>query len=158
PIIASMTPERWQRIDQLLQEALEREPSERAIFLAEACGADGDLRREVESLLVFHERSGKLFEALPAGVAADLLAAKESRAGQTIGHYHLIREVGRGGMGEVYLARDTRLGRQVALKLLPPRFTEDAQRVQRLRQEARAASALNHPNIITIHEIGEAVT
>src|SRR5262249_262085 len=150
-----MTPERWQRIDQLIQEALERRPAERDAFLTEACGVDDDLRREVESLLVFHERAGNLIEELPAGVAADLLASKESRAGQPIGHYQLSRQIGRGGMGEVYLARDTRLERQVALKLLPPRFTEDAQRVQRFRQEARAASALNHPNIIIIHEIGE---
>src|SRR5262245_37015915 len=150
-----MTPERWKQIDQLLQDALEREPAERDAFLAEACGDDGELRREVESLLGFHGRAESFIEAPPAEMAAALLAEKESRAGQTIGHYEIIREIGRGGMGKVYLARDTRLGRQVALKLLLPRFTEDAQRVRRLRQEARVASALNHPNIIIIYEIGE---
>jgi serine/threonine protein kinase/TolB-like protein/Flp pilus assembly protein TadD len=112
----------------------------------------------VESLLGFHGRAESFIETPPALMAAALLAEKESRAGQAIGHYEIIREIGRGGMGKVYLARDTRLGRQVALKLLLPRFTEDAQRVRRLRQEARVASALNHPNIIIIYEIGEAST
>ncbi|HKQ72245.1 MAG TPA: protein kinase [Blastocatellia bacterium] len=153
-----MTPERWKQVDQLLQDSLDREPAERAAFLAEACGGDDELRREVESLIGFHERAESFIETPPAEVAADWLAVKELRAGQTIGHYRLIRQIGRGGMGEVYLARDDRLERQVAIKLLPPRFTEDAGRVQRFRQEARAVSALNHPNIITIYEIGEAKT
>jgi eukaryotic-like serine/threonine-protein kinase len=153
-----MTPERWKQVDQLLQDALDRGPAERVAFLAEACGADDELRREVESLLGFHDRAGNFIETPPAEVAADWLAVKEPRAGQAIGHYQLLRQIGRGGMGEVYLARDTRLDRQVALKLLPHRFTTDAQRVQRFRQEARAASSLNHPSIITIHEIGEVET
>src|SRR5262245_15947110 len=153
-----MTPERCKQVDQLRQDALDRGPAERAAFLAEACGGDDELRREVESLIGFHERAENFIETPPAEVAADWLAVKELRAGQTIGHYQLIRQIGRGGMGEVYLALDARLERQVALKLLPPRFTEDFERVRRFRQEARAVSALNHPNIITIHEIGEAAT
>jgi eukaryotic-like serine/threonine-protein kinase len=153
-----MTPERWKQVDQLMQDALDRGPAERAAFIAEACGGDDELRREVESLIGFHERAENFIETPPADVAADWLAVKELRTGQTIGHYQLIRQIGRGGMGEVHLALDARLERQVALKLLPPHFTQDAERVRRFRQEARAISTLNHPNIITIHEIGEAAT
>jgi len=151
-----MTPERWKQVDQLLQEALGRDSAERAAFLAEACGADDELRHEVESLLDFHDRAENFIEAPPSDVAADWLAVEESRAGQTIGHYQLIRRIGRGGMGEVYLARDARLGRHAALKLLQTSLTQDAARVRRFRQEARAASALNHPNILTIYEVGQA--
>ncbi|HEV2668539.1 MAG TPA: protein kinase [Blastocatellia bacterium] len=151
-----MTPERWKQVDQLLQEALGRDSAERAAFLAEACGADGELRHEVESLLGFHDRAENFIEAPPSDIAADWLSVEESRDGQTIGHYQLMRRIGRGGMGEVYLARDTRLGRPAALKLLQTSLTRDAARVRRFRQEARAASALNHPNIITIYEVGQA--
>jgi serine/threonine-protein kinase len=150
-----MTPERWKQVDQLLQEALVRDSAERDAFLAEACGADDELRHEVESLLGFHDRAENFIETPPSDIAADWLA-EESRAGQTIGHYRLIRRIGRGGMGEVYLARDTRLGRPAALKLLHSSLTRDAARVRRFRQEARAASALNHPNILTIYEVGQA--
>ncbi len=153
-----MTPERWKQIDSLLQEALDLAPLERAAFLSKACAGDEELRREVESPLGFHERADEFIEEPPADVAASWQAKSESRTGQTLGHYRVIKQIGRGGMGEVYLARDTRLDRPVALKLLPQRFTEDDLRVQRFRQEARAVSALNHPNIMTIHEVGEIST
>ncbi|MGH9802276.1 MAG: serine/threonine-protein kinase, partial [Blastocatellia bacterium] len=139
----------------MLNAALERQPSERAAFLAEASAGDDELRREVESLLGFHAQAESFIETPPAEIAADWLTTKETRANQTIGHYQLIRELGRGGMGIVYLANDTRLGRQVALKLLPEKLTKDATRVRRFRQEARAVSALNHPNIITVYEVGQ---
>jgi len=151
-----MNPERWQQIDQLFHSALEREPRARVAFLARACTGDEDLRREVESLIGFHDESDSFIEAPAADLAAGLLAGREATlaAGQAVGPYKIVSLLGEGGMGEVYLAHDVRLGRQVALKRLPAQFTLDANRVHRFEQEARAASALNHPNIVTIHEIG----
>ncbi len=152
-----MTPERWRQVDQLFHSALEREPEGRAAFLDQACGGDEALRREVESLLAADAETENVTNALPAQVAAEMLATDRGRiaTGRQIGHYRVLSPLGAGRMGEVYLAQDTRLGRRIALKLLPARFTQDAERVRRFEQEARAASALNHPNIITIHEIGE---
>jgi serine/threonine-protein kinase len=151
-----MTPERWGRIDRLFHAALEREPAARSAFLAEECGGDQPLREEVESLLAAHEQSEDFIETPAADVAAELFA--EGHVGLTpgrlIGHYKVLELWAAGGMGEVYLADDTRLSRRVALKLLPPLFTVNADRVRRFEQEARAASALNHPNIVTIYDIG----
>src|SRR5581483_1038457 len=144
-----MTPERYQQIGELCETALELEPGERAAFLDRACAGDEALRQEVESLLAADEQAGN-FIAVPA-----LELAAGTMAGERIGHYRVLSLLGKGGMGEVYLAEDTRLRRKVALKLLPGYFTADEQRVRRFRQEAQAASALNHPNIITIHDIGE---
>ncbi len=152
-----MDSERWQQIDQLFHSALERHSSERAVFLSQACAGDDSLRSEVESLIESHEQSDSFIEASAADIAAELLAGREAEltAGQSVGPYKIISLLGEGGMGEVYLAQDVRLGRQVALKRLPAQFTLDAERVRRFEQEARAASALNHPNIVTIHEIGQ---
>jgi eukaryotic-like serine/threonine-protein kinase len=152
-----MKAERYREIEELYHEALERTPDERRNFLEQACGDDLALRREVESLLGYDERAAQFIETPPDDVAAAMLAdeQKQSRLGRTIGHYQIVSLVGAGGMGEVYLAEDTRLKRRVALKLLPGEFTADPNRVRRFEQEARAASALNHPNIITIHEIGQ---
>jgi eukaryotic-like serine/threonine-protein kinase len=152
-----MTPERYQRIGQLFHEALELEPGQRPAFLAQACADDEDLRQEVESLLASNEQAAAFIAAPAFAVAAQELAEAPGPAliGQRIGHYQILSLLGAGGMGEVYLAEDQRLRRKVALKLLPARFTQEAERVRRFEQEARAASALNHPNILTIHEIGE---
>ncbi len=152
-----MTPERWQQIEKIYHNALDLAQKERYGFLDQACACDGDLRREVESLLASHERAGSFIESPPDDLVAGMIAEAQARSmiGRTLGHYQLRALLGAGGMGEVYLAQDTHLERKVALKLLPEEFTKDRERVRRFQQEARAASALNHPNILTIFEIGQ---
>jgi eukaryotic-like serine/threonine-protein kinase len=148
---------RWQQVDQLFHSALKREPSQRSAFLAEACDGDETLVNEIESLLASHEQAGSFMEAPPADLAAELLTDNQTRlpAGRTLGPYKIVDLLGTGGMGEVYLAQDVRLGRRVAVKLLSGAFTRDEERLGRFEREARAASVLNHPNIVTIHEIGQ---
>ena len=152
-----MTPERWQRIKTLLQTSLETSPAERSAFLAEACGGDDSLLAEVESLIISHERAGSFIEHPAAAVMAESLvgATPASPIGETLGHYQIRQRLAAGGMGEVYLAEDTRLKRKVALKIMRAFFTRDVERVLRFQQEARAASALNHPNIVTIYDVGQ---
>jgi eukaryotic-like serine/threonine-protein kinase len=151
-----MSPERWRQINDLFESAAERTPEERAKFLEEACHGDHGLRREVESLIACDERSENFIESPAAQVVLDLLADDRAGAtvGELIGHYRIESLIGVGGMGEVYLARDERLGRRVALKFLPKRLTSDRTQLSRFESEARAASALNHPNILTVYEIG----
>ena len=152
-----MTPEQWKRVNELFHSALEREPAQRATFLDHACDGDQELRKEVESLISLHEKTGSFIDA-PAFEAATQLLAEDKAAltaGQRIGRYKILSLLGKGGMGEVYLAQESKLGRNVALKLLPASFTKDQERVRRFEQEARAASALNHPNILTVHDIEE---
>ena len=153
-----MTPERWQQIDRLFHSALERDAAQRDAFLIEACQGDESLRREVVSLLGSHAEANSFIRTAAEDIAAELMAGRETqlKRGQYVGHYQVVSLLGEGGMGEVYLAHDVRLGRHVALKRLPAKFTLDADRVHRFKQEARAVSALNHPNIVTIHEIGRA--
>lgn len=149
-----MTPERWQRIKPLLQSALERNPGERSAFLAAECAGDETLRSDIESLITSHEQAGGFIESPAVEVLAGALT-DDQVLGRNLGPYAISARLGAGGMGEVYLAEDTRLGRKVALKMLPAYLTTEDERVRRFQQEARAASALNHPNIITIYEIGE---
>jgi eukaryotic-like serine/threonine-protein kinase len=154
--VKQVKPERWHKVKELLASALELEPEERASFLKQACGDDEELGSEVESLLSSHEPGDSFMETPAVGATAKSLVGEpvEPLIGQYIGPYEIISELGRGGMGDVYLAQDGRLRRPVALKLLPQHFTIDVERVRRFEQEAHAASALNHPNIVTIHEIG----
>src|SRR5437016_9998149 len=152
-----MTPARLQTIEEIFYAALEQDPADVAQFLETACEGDELLRREVESLLASHKRAGSFIETSTAGIATRIIENGQADllVGQTFGHYKISKRIGSGGMGEVYLATDVTAGRKAALKLLPMRFTGDAERLKRFQQEAHAVVALNHPNILTVYEIGE---
>jgi TolB-like protein/tetratricopeptide (TPR) repeat protein len=151
-----MTRERWQEIESIYHAAYARAGGDREQFLGRVCGADAELRREVESLLDMEGRAAAFLEAPAITIAAADLARdpEPSRIGETIAGYRIVSLLGAGGMGEVYRATDLRLGRDVALKLLAPGMVAGADR-RRFEEEARSASALAHPNIVTIHAVGE---
>ena len=147
---------RWEEIEQLYHEALKRDANERAAFLAEACKGDEALRHEIESLLEYEKAAENFIESPAIDVAAKMMADEHSTkvmTGQVIDHYKIIRPLGAGGMGEVYLADDTRLQRKVALKFLPAHFTQDRKYLRRFQQEALTVATLSHPNVCTIHEV-----
>jgi len=143
-----MTPEQWQQVRDVLAEALGLKPEERAAFLDRACAMDQALRQEVETLLSSEEQARSQF--LQSGAFEMAL-----KPGAKLGDYEVQELLGSGGMGEVYRARDKRLGRDVAIKVLPALLSDDAERLRRFEREARAAAALNHPNICTVYDIGE---
>ncbi len=152
-----MNPERWQQIDAIFKEAIACEPSSRATLLTNACKGDVTLQNEVENLLTAFDAAGSFLET-PAAECLGLDNTPERTptltAGQQLAHYKIVSQLGAGGMGEVYLANDLTLDRPVAIKILPSHFTRNVTQVQRFEREARAVSALNNPNIITIHEVG----
>jgi TolB-like protein/Tfp pilus assembly protein PilF len=151
-----MDPERWQSCAEIFNVAVEQPPNERAPFLERSCNGDEALRRKVDLLLKYHDAAGDFIKS-PAFEAAPelLLSDPEALIGQHLGCYRVEAVAGVGGMGVVYLACDERLGRKVALKLLPQSMVANEAALRRLEREARTASALNHPNIVTVHEIGE---
>ena len=152
-----MNPEEYERIGELFHAALELPRERRPSFLRVACATDESLRQELESLLAAHERAGNFVEGTPGNAATDWLAREDHTrmVGERISAYEVVSVLGRGGMGEVYLAHDPRLGRKVAVKLLHRALTSNRDAARRFEQEARAASSLNHPNIVTIYEIGD---
>ena len=180
-----MDPERWRQVGEIFHQALERDGVERPRFLDDACGGDAGLRAEVDSLLAHHEDGAppavptppevvptppevvptppEVVPTQPDAAGADGEAGgtemdagePELAAGRQLGPYRIVRKLGEGGMGVVHLAEDTRLGRRVAIKALPPRFTRDERRRRRLRREARAAASLTHPGIATVYALEE---
>lgn len=157
-----MQPERWEEIERLYHDARHLPREQRAAFLDAVCAGNLELRSEVTAMLEGDEQATAILEAPAPAVVAKQLAVQaaastpiQSLVGRKVGAYEIIASLGKGGMSEVYLASDPRLHRRVALKLLPSAFTTDPERVRRLEQEARSLSALNHPNIVTIYEIGQ---
>ncbi len=160
-----MNPERWQQISRIFKSAISLDPEARNAYVVGQCGSDDSLRAEVEKLIASHQQASdeNFIGGMAAEAAAPLLIVENDdepphrtlNNGQQFGSYVILEALGAGGMGEVYLARDTRLDRTVALKILPPDISTDKRRMQRFRQEAKVASSLNQPNILTVYEFGE---
>ena len=147
-----MTPAQWAKVKDVFQGAVERPRETRAAYLNTACADDAGLQAEVERLLAAHEQAGSFIETSPAIPTTQPVARLQP--GERIGRYQIDTLLGAGGMGEVYRAHDPRLGRHVAIKVMPRAFSADLDRIRRFEQEARAAAALNHPNVVAVHDLG----
>ncbi len=154
-----MSPEQWKKIDELLDAALDLPPERHAAYLDEVCAGDEELRRELASLLAAHEKAGSFIETPPAQGISTVFSERgldqnQTLVGHTLGHYELVALIGSGGMGEVYKARDSRLDRHVAVKVLPQHLSAHPDALTRFEREAKAVAALSHPNILAIHDFG----
>ena len=150
-----MKNERWRQVEELFHAALERAPEERQAFLGQACGEDTELRLQVEHLISIDQRAGSRLERPVIEEVTAALDADAPLEGAQVGPYRILSLLGAGGMGKVYRARDTKLGRDVAIKTLPSEFARNPERLARLRREARTLASLNHPNIAAIYGLEE---
>src|SRR6516165_11958298 len=152
-----MTSAQFKTIEEIFRAALDQEPPQVETFLKAACEGDEALQRKVEALLTSRQKAANFIETSAVGLATRIIQNCEGHSfiGRTFGHYKISESIGTGGMGEVYLATDIIAGRKAALKLLPLHFTGDTERLKRFEQEAHAVVGLNHPNILTVYEIGE---